>query len=474
MLLSALMLFLFMLQWIRSQYREAENRLHHDTQQLFTTVNNHIRDSLLDRQVATLMQQSPGKDSLQRPDIFIKDTVLPKGAIASRRSIHLYTNQPGAAKLVPQKEIIAPPTIILDSAHAPEDQETAGKVLRIALQEIINNIDAAAFRVQTDTALLKKEFSLALRQRFRDMRVVLTGPQDTASLFSYQVKETGQHPVYLALKGYHLYLFKSILPQVAFCLLLLLLTSLAFALAYLNTRKQLLFVQQKDDFISNISHELKTPVATAKIAIEALNKYDAIEDPERSRRYLNMASWELNRLETMIGKIMDTTQADHGALVLDEQKIHLPELVQEITGSLQSVLLQKNIALQLNLQAQNAYVLADYTHLTGAIYNLLDNAIKYGNNLICVDLYHDHQKVHLKIADNGPGIPGSYREKIFEKFVRVPQENIHNVKGYGLGLSYARYIIEAHKGTLKLEQVTGAGGAVFHICLPEFPAADEV
>ncbi len=473
MLLSALMLFLFMLQWLRSQYREAENRLHTDTQQLFTSVTNHIRDSLLDRQVATLMQQSAGKDTLQRPDIFIKDTVLPKGAVATRRSIHLYTNQQGSAKLLPQKEIIAPPTIILDSANTPEDQETAGKVLRIALQEIINNIDAAAFRVQTDPALLKKEFSLALRQRFRDMTVVLASPQDTAALFSYQVKETGQNPVYLTLNGYHFYLFKAILPQVAFCLLLLLLTGLAFVLAYLNTRKQLLFVQQKDDFISNISHELKTPVATAKIAIEALNKYDALENPERTRRYLSMASWELNRLETMIGKIMDTTQADHGVLVLDQQKIHLPELVKEITDSLQSVLLQEHITLQLNLQAKDTYVLADYTHLTGAIYNLLDNAIKYGNNLICIDMYPDHRKVHLKISDNGPGIPTAYREKIFEKFVRIPQENIHDVKGYGLGLSYARYIIEAHKGSLKLEQVNGAG-AVFHICLPEIPAADEI
>ena len=474
MLLSMLMLFIFMIQWIRSQYREAETRLHNDTQQLFTTVNNNIKDSLLNRQVVTLMQHSTDRDTLQRPDIYIKDSVLSKTDVATHKSVHLYTYQHSSTKLIPQKEIISPSTIKIDSLRTPEDKEIADKVLRIALQEIINNIDTKAFRTETDSALLKNKFSLALEQHYKGLNVVWAALEDNnESFFSFRSNDTGHNSVYLALEGYHLYLFKAILPQLAFCFLLLLLTGLAFILAYLNTRKQLLFVQQKDEFISNISHELKTPVATAKIAIEALNKYNAIEDPERTRRYLSMASWELNRLETMIGKIMETTQADHGVLILNQQKIHLPELVQEITSSLQAVLLQENITLRLDLQAKDAYVLADNTHLTGAIYNLLDNAIKYGNKLISIGIYQEQKTIHLKITDNGPGIPAAYREKIFEKFVRVPQENIHNVKGYGLGLSYARYIIEAHKGNLKLEQRSGMG-AIFHISIPKFPPTDEI
>lgn len=472
MLISALLLLLFITQWIRTQYRDAENRLHNDAQLIFTTVENNIRDSLLNQQVADVMQQN-GNDSLDQPDIFIKDTTSPIEAVANRRSIHLFTSKAGAAKLVPNHDITNSKTIILGAEDAPEERETANKVLRIALQEIINNIDAAALRIQTDPVLLKKEFSLALSQRFRDISVIQATQKDTASLFTYQTKAPDQHPVYLALGNYHFYLFKSILPQAAFCLLLLLLTSLAFALAYLNTRKQLLFAQQKDDFISNISHELKTPVATTKIAIEALNSYDAMEDPERARRYLGMASWEINRLETMIGKIMDTTQAGHGMLILDRQKLNVTQLVQEITHSLQQVLIQEQIALQFNVPLQDAYVPGDHTHLTGAIYNLVDNAIKYGHELIRIDIYRNDNQLHIKVADKGVGIPKAYQDKIFEQFVRVPQDNIHNVKGYGLGLSYARYIIEAHKGSLTLEQEAG-WGAVFHICLPEFSTDDEV
>lgn len=473
MLISALLLLLFIIQWIRTQYREAENRLHNDAQQIFTTVENNIRDSLLNQQVADVMQQSNGNDTLDRPDILIKDTTSPADSMANRRSIHLFTSKAGAAKLLPQHNITTSKTIILGAEDAPEQRETANKVLRIALQEIINNIDAAALRIQTDPVLLKKEFSLALGRRFRDINVVQATQKDTASLFTYQTKAPDQHPVYLALGNYHFYLLKAILPQAAFCLLLLLLTSLAFTLAYLNIRKQLLFAQQKDDFISNISHELKTPVATTKIAIEALNSYDAMDDPERARRYLGMASWEINRLETMIGKIMDTTQADHGMLVLDRKKLNLTQLVQEITHSLQQVLIQEQITLQLNVPLQAAYVSGDHTHLTGAIYNLVDNAIKYGQQLIQIDLYPNNGHFHLIVSNKGAGIPKAYQDKIFEQFVRVPQENIHNVKGYGLGLSYARYIIEAHKGSLTLEQESG-WGAVFHICLPAFPTDDEV
>lgn len=472
MLISALLLLLFITQWIRTQYREAENRLHDDALLLFTTVENNIRDSLLNQQVADVLQQSSGHDTPDRPDIFIKDTTSPTDSAANRRSIHLFTSKAGAAKLVPHPDITTSKTIILGAEDAPEERETANKVLRIALQGIIDNIDAAALRIQTDPILLKKEFSHALSQRFRDITVVPATQKDTASLFTYQTKAPG-NPVYLALGNYHLYLLKAILPQAAFCLLLLLLTSLAFTLAYLNTRKQLLFAQQKDDFISNISHELKTPVATTKIAIEALSSYDAMEDPERSRRYLGMASWEINRLETMIGKIMDTTQADHGMLVLDWQKLNLTQLVQEITQSLQQVLMQEQIALTLNVSLQEAYVSGDHTHLTGAIYNLVDNAIKYGHQQIRIDIYHNDRQLHIKVADTGPGIPKAYQDKIFEQFVRVPQENVHNVKGYGLGLSYARYIIEAHKGSLTLEQEPG-WGAVFHIYLPEFSTDNEV
>ncbi len=473
MLLSELLLFLFVCQWIRAQYRESENRLATDAQSLFTQTENQIRDSLLNRQVTAVMQLKPGTDTALVSTKLLKSNELNTDNKGNKKSIHLYSKRPGNAAIVHQFDSSAPNTIILNPATDNEDRKKSDKILRMALQEVINSLDITDFDVKTDTAWLRKAFTRSVAQRFPGIRVVSKQGGKPSSAFSYRALDALPGSDYLSLYGHQFYLFKEVLPQGIFCLVLLLLSSLTFLLAFLNTRQQNLFARQKDDFISNISHELKTPVATAKIAIEALSRYDAINDPERARRYIGMAGWELNRLDAMISKIMDMTQADHGILVLDLQKIYLPQLLQEITDSLQQVLLQKNMQLQLAINPEGAYVLADPTHLTGTIYNLVDNAIKYGNELVRIDLYREHRQVHLKISDKGPGVPADYREKIFEKFVRVPQENIHNIKGYGLGLSYARYITEAHKGKLRLIAEPG-WGAIFDICLPEFPTEDEV
>jgi len=474
MLISASLLSLFIFQWIKSQYREAEQRLKEDVQLIFTTIENNIQDSILNRQVAAVMgQQTHGDSSLHTLSFATKDSSLQTAPIRGKRSIHFYSNKPGAATILHQNDTAAADAIIIGPDAAPADHQVANKVLRLALQEIMNNIDVAAFKTETDTALLRKEFSTAVVQRFGDIDVRWRPANEAFSLFMYRSRDAAKEDAYLSLTGYRLYLFKDILPQAIFCLALLLLTVLAFILAYRNTRQQNLFVRQKDHFISNISHELKTPVATTKIALEALSRYDALEDPQRAQRYLKMANWEINRLETMISKIMDTTQADHGVLALDLQKVSLPELVQELTDSWQQLLIEAQVSLQLDIREQVAFVKADYTHLTGAIYNLLDNAVKYGNKRIRISIYKSDKSIYLEVADNGEGIPQAYRVKIFEKFVRIPQENIHNIKGYGLGLSYAKYIIEAHRGRLTLERETG-WGAVFSICLPEYSAEDEV
>jgi two-component system phosphate regulon sensor histidine kinase PhoR len=343
----------------------------------------------------------------------------------------------------------------------PEDTR---KVLRFALQQIMNDIEMDTFQVKIDTSSLRKEFAAAVHKKWPNIAVNWLSAGNIPHAFSYKPKNTERS---LILTGHKLYITKAIIAQTAFCLVLLLLSSLAFVLAYRNTKQQTLFSLQKDHFIDNISHELKTPVATTKVAIEALSMYDALEDPQRSKRYLRMAGWEINRLETMINKIMDTTQATKGVLILEKETINLLELVQEIAYSLQQVFIEREIQLIWDVKDDEIFLVsADRTHLTGAIYNLVDNAIKYGNNIIRISLYKKGHNIYLSIADNGTGIPQAYQSRIFEKFVRVPQGNIHNVKGYGLGLSYAQYIIAAHNGMLSLGKEPG-WGAVFSISLPE-------
>ncbi len=465
MLASEVLLLLFLCKWIMSQYKEESARLDKDIQNVFYTVETKMSDSLLNKEVTTLLLANKSSDTIEfnvsAPDV----KFIP--AIPSDRKILPSPYDTAAVPMLISKNsgiAIHSYAVAQDSASVMKHPEDTRKVLRFALQQIMNDIEMDTFQVKIDTSSLRKEFAAALHKKWPNITVHWLSAGNMPHAFSYKPKNTERS---LILTGHKLYITKAIIAQTAFCLVLLLLSSLAFVLAYRNTKQQTLFSLQKDHFIDNISHELKTPVATTKVAIEALSMYDALEDPQRSKRYLRMAGWEINRLETMINKIMDTTQATKGVLILEKETINLLELVQEIAYSLQQVFIEQEIQLIWDTKDDGILLVsADRTHLTGAIYNLIDNAIKYGNNIIRISLCKKEHNIYLSIADNGTGIPQAYQSRIFEKFVRVPQGNIHNVKGYGLGLSYAQYVIAAHNGILSLEKDSG-WGAVFSISLPE-------
>lgn len=471
MLASEVLLFLFLVKWITSQYKQEAIRLDQDLQTVFNTVETRISDSLLNKEVTVLLQNRTASDTIVQIKVNTDANFIPAHPL-DRKVIRSSADTSVGALIIPRNAGIAVQSYTVDqedSISVLQHPEDPRKVLRFALQQIMNDIELDTFQIKTDTSLLRKEFAKTLHQKWPNISLQWMSNGHLRHSYIYKPKNAAKS---LELNGYQFYITKAIIAQAAFCLVLLVLSSLAFIMAYRNARQQTQFSIQKDHFISNISHELKTPVATTKVAIEALSMYDALEDPQRSKRYLRMAAWEINRLETMINKIMDTTQATNGILVLDKVKINLTVLVKEIIHSLQQVFIDQNIELRLEIPDPELYVSADRTHLTGAIYNLIDNAIKYGNNIISIALHKNDGTIQFRIADNGKGIPHGYEARIFEKFVRVPQGNTHNVKGYGLGLSYAQYIIEAHIGTLSLEKAYG-WGAIFNISLPEFKI-DEV
>jgi K+-sensing histidine kinase KdpD len=466
MLASEVLLLLFLCKWIVSQYKEESVRLDKDIQTVFYAVETKMSDSLLNKEVTTLLLGNKSSDTIEF-NVSAPDVKFIPAPLSDRKALPLPRDTAAVPMLISKNSGIAIHSyaVAQDSVSVMKHPEDTRKVLRFALQQIMNDIEMDTFQVKIDTSSLRKEFAAALHKKWPNITVHWFSTGNMPQAFSYKPKNAERS---LILTGQKLYITKAIIAQTAFCLALLLLSSLAFVLAYRNTKQQTLFSLQKDHFIDNISHELKTPVATTKVAIEALSMYDALEDPQRSKRYLRMAGWEINRLETMINKIMDTTQATKGVLILEKETMNLLELVQEITYSLQQVFIERQIRLIWDIKDDEILFLvsADRTHLTGAIYNLIDNAIKYGNNIIRISLYKKEHNIYLSIADNGTGIPQAYQSRIFEKFVRVPQGNIHNVKGYGLGLSYAQYVIAAHNGMLSLEKESG-WGAVFNISLPE-------
>ena len=263
------------------------------------------------------------------------------------------------------------------------------------------------------------------------------------------------------------YLLSRITLPIIFSLLLLGITILAFVLLYRNLVKQRRLGEIRNEFISNISHELKTPVATVAVAIEALKSFNAMQDTQRTKEYLDISGNELQRLNLLIDKVLKLSMFEKKQLELRYEAVNLQQIIEEVLLSLK-LQFEKNQAVVTLASAGNLDMQGDRLHLQSVIFNLLDNALKYGKEkpLIHIELAEKEHDILVTIKDNGIGISPEYREKIFEKFFRVPHGDTHDAKGYGLGLSYAAQVIQKHHGTIVAESKPGVE-TIFIIHLPK-------
>ncbi|HUR67042.1 MAG TPA: HAMP domain-containing sensor histidine kinase [Chitinophagaceae bacterium] len=263
------------------------------------------------------------------------------------------------------------------------------------------------------------------------------------------------------------YLMRQIMQPILFSFLLLGVTILSFVLLYRNLLKQQRLAELKNEFISNITHELKTPIATVGVAIEALKNFNAIQDPQRTKEYLDISGHELQRLSLLVDKVLRLSMFEKKEVELKYEPVDLYELVQEVTASLKLQFEKYHADVRIT-HLGDVNLQGDRLHLLSVIFNLLDNALKYGkeNPVIQIDLAGNDSHVVLKVIDNGIGIAPAYKEKIFEKFFRIPHGDTHNAKGYGLGLSYAAQVIKKHKGTIAVESDEGQQ-TVFTVTLPK-------
>lgn len=228
-----------------------------------------------------------------------------------------------------------------------------------------------------------------------------------------------------------------------------LLLAISYSFYYLITllRREKKLSEIKNDFISNITHELKTPVATVSGAIESLTHFDGLADPARTQRYLGIARQELDRLSSLIQEVLQSSLYDQSGLQLRQERFDLLQLIEEVMAA-QELAAGSRLHISFNTPGGAVWVTGDRLHLQNALNNVIDNAVKYGGNpvKVMISLDTNEERVTLTVTDNGNGIPEKYLPHIFEKFFRVPQGNRHAVKGYGLGLYYVKQVIEAHRG----------------------------
>lgn len=259
-----------------------------------------------------------------------------------------------------------------------------------------------------------------------------------------------------------------IVPQVALSILMLLFIVAAFVFLYRNLRAQQRLADMKNEFISNITHELKTPIATVNVAVEAMRNFNALNDPAKTKEYLDISAAELQRLSLLVDKVLKLSMFEKQEVDVKKEWFNLHELVQEVANSLKLQFDKHKAKVTIQTTGTHFDMQADRLHITSVIYNLLDNALKYSNKhpVIDVVISDEGDKLVLSVADNGMGIAPAFKAKIFDKFFRVPTQNRHDIKGYGLGLSYVAHIVQQHQGTIQVESELGTGSR-FIIQLPK-------
>ncbi|MBN9481836.1 MAG: HAMP domain-containing histidine kinase [Bacteroidetes bacterium] len=241
----------------------------------------------------------------------------------------------------------------------------------------------------------------------------------------------------------------------------------AFALTVRTMFNQKKLSEIKSDFINNMTHELKTPLATISLAIDALTNEKVIHDSDKIRYYSGMIKDENKRMNKQVEKILQAARIEKQDIKLNLQKIDAHDLINKVANNLSLQIQEKNGTITLKLDAQRHTIEADEVHFSNIIFNLLDNAIKYSKNNLHIEVSTSNvsNMLAIKIADNGIGMNRETQSRVFEKFYRAHTGNIHNVKGFGLGLSYVKATVEAHQGKVTVESTIGKG-STFTVLMP--------
>lgn len=268
-----------------------------------------------------------------------------------------------------------------------------------------------------------------------------------------------EKPMGVKILHYQKIILGRILPQTLFALVLLLSTAAAFYFTHKSLKKQEALNSLRNDFISNISHELKTPVSTVSVALEALRNFDSKPDPAKSREYLDIAFNEMKRLDKLISQVLNTSILEGHGEYLYPEETDLVSLTREVMDSMQARFAQKGAQSEFLTDQEPIYLKLDRLHIHGVLINLFDNSLKYCQEdpVISIGIRSDESSVILTIGDNGPGIPKEYISRVFDKFFRVPKGDIHNIKGYGLGLSFAELVMKHHSGSISVRNKEEGG-----------------
>lgn len=463
---SLLLLCVFLGVYLNKSYKAEKEALQKEVGYLFINAVKNIEGGLLNKLVfrsddddhVIVRHISDLKDSIETLDFIGKDGAHPMPGNSAKLKI--------AIRRENQVSLQEAEGVISMIVEMNRDSMSGDSLVNI------RSTLATSSKIATE---LKDRFDLNLKaaklpikytfKQFRDTGTLQTDKKDIAG--SYFDIASGER-FEVALSQYRSLILKKMAPEIILAGLLFLCLGLAFFTMAWTIKKEKQLLTIKSDFIQNMTHELKTPISTVGVALEALHDFDAIQDSKKREEYLNISKNELSRLSLLVDRVLSVSGIDKALPPAHPERIDLVALVNSIADSFRVQTEKQNILIDVHDPGGSLMLHADRQWVAGIVYNLIDNAIKYGNKdggRVDVFFSRDAGHIGIRVKDNGPGIERAYQNRVFERFYRIPQGNVHTVKGHGLGLAYVRRVVKEMGGKINLESEAGKG-AVFTVSLP--------
>lgn len=459
---SILVLILVQFFWLASVYKDYKNSLKQETRLLFATTVTGMLDSLVLSELNPVF--IPGvpdtiytlphirdfsfQDSLRSVRIEVKrETIGNDSTINPNRQIQIITS--GNPELADSlRRVFRPLMMGIDSMN--KDQKFTFRMNREPL-------DPKKVEKRFNDVLAESSYPLEAKvKRYNVLHESDPIPANAISLEEIRIPFGTRIIGYI--ESYRGFLFRKMLNPFLFALLVVLFISWSMLAMYRNMLKQERLNLLKNDIISNITHELKTPVSTVSIVLESLENFGAKNNMETRKEYIQIAKNELKRLTAMAENILKSSVLEKEEKV-NFRSIELDLVLEERINAFKPLLQSESFEFRYQKEGNQFKIYGNEEQLGMVFFNLLDNAIKYSKDhkFIHVHLNESDHKIVLRITDKGIGIPEGYQKEIFEKFIRVPQQDLHDVKGYGLGLAQVAAIVESHGGKITLDSQLGKG-----------------
>lgn len=463
--------------WLRAAYKEQERTFLADAENTLFSV---LLDESLDK--------ITGKDSLMAAAF---RELTASGIIQAKEG-----NGPGdfgQAKM--RINIMIPDSVIQDTSRfsrllteIKKRKENGDTVLRIANESNVED-DDNFFAGLNEMSAIQSHFIRAIKKKGYDVHAeiasldsaghIIETTCDSALFRQISVKtspdwlkddpkKTAEH-IQIAFPGVTVVLLQRMgtILIISSLLIIFCLSSITYLLVLFFRQKRISEI--KNDFMNNMTHELKTPISSVSVAIELMNDASSHNDPVRVSDYMQIAQGELNRLTMLVEKVLKIAAFEKSDISVRKESFLAVSWLQQIAYSFKPIFETGSVLFNMQVKPELLMMNADKTHMTNVLHNLIDNALKYNDKqkpVIDVIIQDTDNQIYIMVKDNGKGISSSDQQKVFDKFYRVPQGDQHNVKGYGLGLSYVKEIIRLHQGEVRIESVLGQG-STFIITLPK-------